>query len=80
MWAKSLLLAFIVMVCAYSTVLFADRFFKTDFRFWSFAVRAADGNILALWLHYVPFMLVFWLVTSFMVNVSARVQTKKTVG
>ncbi|PWL85789.1 MAG: hypothetical protein DBY17_07330 [Oscillospiraceae bacterium] len=79
-WAnvgKSLLLAFIVMVCAYSTVLFADRFFKTDFRFWSFAVRAADGNILALWLHYVPFMLVFWLVTSFMVNVSARVQTKK---
>ena len=79
-WAnlgKSALLAFIVMVLAYSTVLFADRFFKTDFRFWSFAVRAADGNILNLWWHYVPFMAIFWLVTSFMVNVSARVQAKK---
>ena len=74
---KSLLLAFIVMVGAYTTVLFADRFFKTDFRFWSFAVRAADGSILTLWLRYVPFMAIFWLVTSFMVNVSARVQTKK---
>lgn len=79
-WAnigKSLLLAFMVMTASYLLVLFADRFFKTDFRFFSFAVRAADGNILVLWLHYVPFMLIFWLVTSFMVNVSARVKMKK---
>ena len=74
---KCLLLAFVVMTAAYLLVLFADRFFKTDFRFWSFAVRAADGNILTLWLHYVPFMLVFWLVTSFMVNCSAWIETKK---
>ena len=74
---KSLLLAFIVTCCAYLTVLFADRFFKTDFRFWSFAVRAADGNILRLWWHYVPFMLIFWLATSFMVNISARIQVKR---
>lgn len=78
-WAnfgKAALLAFLVMVITYSTVLFADRFFKTDFRFWSFAVRAADGSILQLWWHYVPFMTVFWLVTSFMVNVSARYEAK----
>lgn len=74
---KSALLAFMVMTASYLLVLFADRFFKTDFRFWSFAVRAADGNILLLWFHYVPFFLIFWLVTSFMVNCSARIQTKK---
>ena len=62
---------------AYSFVLLADRFFIVDFRFWSFAIRAADGNILALVPHYLPFMLVFWLVTSFMVNASARTETKK---
>ena len=79
-WAdlgKAALLAFLVMVAAYGTVLFADRFFKTDFRFWSFAVRAADGNILRLWWHYVPFLTVFWLAASFMVNVSARYQVKR---
>lgn len=74
---KSALLAFLVMCISYAMVLIADRFFKTDFRFWSFAVRAADGNILELWWHYVPFMIVFWLATSFMVNISARIQTKK---
>ncbi len=74
---KSALLAFLVTSVAYSFVLLADRFFIVDFRFWSFAIRAADGNILALVPHYLPFMLVFWLVTSFMVNASARTETKK---
>ncbi|MFR3823268.1 MAG: hypothetical protein ACLTZG_18000 [Hungatella hathewayi] len=68
---KSALLALIVMAVAYELVLFADRFFKTDFRFWSFAIRAADGNILVLWVRYMPFLLVFWLACSFVVNAGA---------
>lgn len=68
---KSALLALIVMAAAYELVLFADRFFKTDFRFWSFAIRAADGNILVLWIRYMPFLLIFWLACSFVVNAGA---------
>lgn len=79
-WAnigKMALLAFFTASLGYSFVLMADRFFKTDFRLWSFAIRAADGNILTLVWHYLPFMLFFWLVTSFMVNASARMECKK---
>lgn len=68
---KSALLALIVMMVAYELVLFADRFFKTDFRFWSFAIRAADGNILVLWIRYMPFLLIFWLACSFVMNAGA---------
>ena len=79
-WAnvgKSALLAILVTGVAYGFVLLADLFFTVDFRFWSFAIRAAEGNILALVPHYLPFMLVFWLATSFMVNASARTECKK---
>lgn len=68
---KCVLLAGICMCVSYQLVLFADRFFKTDFRFWSFAIRAADGIILRLWIRYLPFMLVFWLVISLLVNAGA---------
>ncbi len=74
---KSALLAFIVMSASYICVLLADIFFKTDFRFWSFAVKAANGYNLTLWIRYLPFMLFFWLITSFMVNASAKFETKK---
>lgn len=68
---KCALLAGICMCAAYELVLLADRFFKTDFRFWSFAIRVADGNILRLWIRYLPFMLVFWLAVSLLVNAGA---------
>lgn len=65
---KSILLALIATAAAYDLVLFADRFFKTDFRFWTFAIRGADGNILVLWIRYMPFLLIFWLACSFVMN------------
>ena len=79
-WAnigKTALLAIIVASAAYGLVLLSDLFFTTDFRLWSFAIRAARGNILRLVPHYLPFMLVFWLATSFMVNANARTESKK---
>lgn len=79
-WArvgKAALLAFLVTAVAYGFVLLADLFFTVDFRFWSFAIRAAEGNILALVPRYLPFMLVFWLAASFMVNANARTECKK---
>lgn len=79
-WArvgKAALLAFLVVAVAYGFVLLADLFFTVDFRFWSFAIRAAEGNILALVPRYLPFMLVFWLAASFMVNANARTECKK---
>ncbi len=79
-WAnvgKSALLALIVSAVAYSFVLMARKFMLVDFRFWSFAIRGAGATALSLVWRYLPFMLFFWLCTSFSVNAAGRVEAKK---
>jgi pimeloyl-ACP methyl ester carboxylesterase len=59
---KSFLLAFIVAFSGYFTLMLADYFFKTDFRYWVFAVKLMNPLHLRMALSYfIPFLFYFFL-------------------
>ncbi|HTX92320.1 MAG TPA: alpha/beta fold hydrolase [Anaerolineales bacterium] len=59
---KSFLLAFLVAFAAYATLMFSDYFFKTDFRFWVFAVKLLSPLQLQITLSYIiPFIFIFFM-------------------
>jgi pimeloyl-ACP methyl ester carboxylesterase len=59
---KSLLLAFVITLCAYATLVLSGYFFKTDYRFWVFAVKLLDPLQLRITLSYViPFLFIFFM-------------------
>jgi hypothetical protein len=59
---KSFLLAFLVVFCGYATLMFSDYFFKTDFRYWVFAIKLLDPLQLRITLSYViPFVFIFFM-------------------
>ncbi|MGE5613356.1 MAG: alpha/beta hydrolase [Bacillota bacterium] len=67
--AKTLLLAIIVVVVAYSCVFFADYFFQTDFRIWTLAFKAFNPNLLFTSLFpYMILYLIFYVASSVSAN------------
>lgn len=65
---KAVLLAVIVIACAYGIVFFADYFFQTDFRIWVFGVKTFTSDKVLIALRYLPFFLLFYVVNSVSVN------------
>jgi hypothetical protein len=63
--AKSLLLAAIIVAAAYLTLVFSDWAFKTDFRFWVFAIKPMSRLHFGIFLGYlIPFMLYFFAISA----------------
>jgi dienelactone hydrolase len=62
----------VVVVAAFSIVFVLDYFFKTDFRFWTMAVKAFEADKLWIALLYVPFFLVFFIANSVAINAFNR--------
>jgi pimeloyl-ACP methyl ester carboxylesterase len=59
---KSFLLAFLIVFTGYATLIFSDYFFKTDFRFWVFAIKLLDPLQLRITLSYIiPFIFIFFM-------------------
>ena len=62
----------VVVAVAFSIVFVLDYFFKTDFRFWTIAVKAFEVDKLWIALLYVPFFLVYFMANSVAVNAFNR--------
>ncbi len=70
---KSFLLAFLITFAGYFMLVLTDYFFKTDFRFWVFAVKLLNPLQLRIALTYfVPFLFYF-----FMLNLVLFAQLRK---
>ncbi len=74
---KTILLALSLVAFVYVTVFTADYLFKTDFRIWSFAVKAFPANKIAVALKYLPFFLTFTIINSLSVNRNRFVNWKE---
>lgn len=75
--AKTLLLAVCILIGFYGFVMFADYFFLTDFRIWTFAIRAFTADKLSYLLQYLPFFFIFYLANSILINSANRVAGQK---
>lgn len=70
---KSFLLAFLVTFAGYFTLILTDYFFKTDYRFWVFAIKLLSPLQLRIALSYfIPFLFYF-----FMLNLVIFAQLRK---
>jgi pimeloyl-ACP methyl ester carboxylesterase len=58
----------VVVFAAFGIVFLLDYFLKTDFRFWTMAVKAFEADKLWIALLYVPFFLFYFVVNSVAVN------------
>ena len=67
-FCKSVLLALAVTCIAFSTVFITDWLFKTDFRIWTFAVRAFSPAKIWVAVKYLPFFLVYYVINSLAVT------------
>ncbi|MBQ8994610.1 MAG: alpha/beta fold hydrolase [Oscillospiraceae bacterium] len=65
---KSILLALAVTCIAFSTVFVTDWLFKTDFRIWTFAIRAFNPAKIWVAVKYLPFFLVYYVINSLAVT------------
>jgi hypothetical protein len=65
---KSALLAVAVVSAAYVLLFFADYFYQTDFRIWSFDLRVFSASKIWVAVKYLPFFLVYFIVNSIMVS------------
>lgn len=74
---KTVLLAATVVFCAYALVETVDMMFKTDFRIWTFAVKAIDRSKIIVMLKYVPFFFIYYFANSLVINGSYRVEGQK---
>lgn len=61
---KSFLLALSIVALGYATLLLSDFFFKTDFRFWVFAVKPLSLQQFNIALHYLPFFFIYFFLAS----------------
>ncbi len=66
--AKTVLLAFFVVLCAYALVFAADIFFKADYRIWVLPLKAFTADKFFYILIYLPFFLIFYIVNSISIN------------
>jgi len=59
---KSFVLALSIALLGYATLLLTDFFFKTDYRFWVFAVKPLNLQQFGIWLRYlIPFFVYYFL-------------------
>ncbi len=65
-------LAAVVVAASFSLVFIVDYFFKTDFRFWTIAIKAFGPDKLWIALLYVPFFLAYFVASSVAVNAFNR--------
>jgi len=65
---KTILLALTVCAGMFATVFVSDWLFKTDFRIWSFVIRAFSAEKVWVAVKYLPLFLVYYLVNSLAVN------------
>lgn len=65
---KSILLALIVVVVAYSCVFIVDYFFNSDFRLWTLAIKTFEKDKVWLTLTYMWLFLVYYIAASVSVN------------
>ena len=62
---KSILLAVTVVAAAFALVFLSDYLFLTDYRLWCFAtIRAFSADQISMILRFVPFWLVYYIITS----------------
>lgn len=74
---KTLLLTITIVLLGYTSVMLVDMLFMTDFRFWTFAVKAVNKSKLLIALKYSPFFLIFYFAHSLAVNGAHRVKGQK---
>jgi len=65
---KTVLLALIAAAGMFATVFLSDWLFKTDFRIWSFCIRAFSPEKVWVAIKYLPLFLVYYLVNAISVN------------
>jgi hypothetical protein len=65
---KTILLAVITVAVTYLWVFFSVYFFKVDFRFWLFSIRAFRPAFLYYALPYIPFFLTLYVAHSVLIN------------
>ena len=65
---KTVLLALLAAAGMFSTVFLSDWLFKTDFRIWSFCIRAFSPEKVWVAIKYLPLFLVYYLVNAISVN------------
>ncbi len=66
---KSILLAVTVVCAAFALVFISDYLFLTDYRLWCFAtIRAFSADNIPMILRFVPFWLVYYIITSVAAN------------
>lgn len=75
--AKSLLLAVIVFLAAYMTLVLAKYFFTVDFRFWVFSIKVLTPKKWPMYLVYLPFFAFSFVISSLTQNMSTRIDGKK---
>ena len=74
---KSALLAIIVFIAGYMTLVLCDYFFKTDFRFFTISMRPLTSVKWGIYLRYLPSFLLFFLISSMSQNTFTRMNNKK---
>ena len=74
---KTLALAVCVFIGFYSTVIFSQYFFQTDYRIWTLDIRAFTVDKLYVALQYWPLFFIFYLANSISINSSSRVAGQK---
>ena len=65
---KTALLAVAVFSAAYVLLFFADYFYQTDFRIWSFDLRIFSAAKIWVAIKYLPLFLVYYVINSLMVS------------
>ena len=65
---KTILLAVIVVACAFGIVFFADYFFQSDFRLWVLAAKVFESDKVMIALRYLPFFLIYYVMNSVSIN------------
>ena len=74
---KSLLLALVIFVVAYSFLSIADHLFKVDFRFWVFSIKTITAPKIEMFLVYLPSFAFAFLISSLTLNSFTRIREAK---
>ena len=76
---KALLLAVLAFAATYGMLVLIDYLFKVDYRFWVFSIRTLTPVKWGIWARYLPFYLVFFLMSGLSLNMTTRIRGKSEV-
>lgn len=76
---KALLLAVLTFAATYGMLVLIDYLFKVDYRFWVFSIRTLTPVKWGIWARYLPFYLVFFLMSGLSLNMTTRIRGKSEV-